>query len=128
MASDNTDGPQVQLRKAKPVLIGAGVILILMIVALTLSSEEGEEPVNGVLTHVDLSKRLAAAEILDPRTNFRRELLGEVPADCVITINGAPASLSDLRVGDKVAVTASVMEEKLPSGAIAIAQTIEVTR
>lgn len=120
--------PSFQLRKAMPVLVGAIVVLVTVVAVLGRRSGSEAKPVNGVMTYVDAAKRLGAAEILDPRTNVQREMLGEFPPDCVITINGKPAELSDLRIGDKVKVVASIVKEERPSGAQAMVKSVEVVR
>ena len=111
-----------------PVIIGILVVLMTIVAVLGRRSGSEAKPVNGVMTYVDAAKRLGAAEILDPRTNVQREMLGEFPPDCVITINGEPAELSDVRVGDKVKVVASIVKEERPSGAQAIVKHVEVIR
>jgi hypothetical protein len=129
MTSNEASSPQPQVTRARPVLIGAIVLVVIVVIVQgVLSSMSGTETVDAVLTHVDVSKRLAAAEILDPRKNLRTDMLGEVPPDCTITINGAPADLSDLQVGDDARITAIVLKKKRPSGARAVAKSIEVTR
>lgn len=128
MTSVESTSPPFNLRKAMPVIIGAVVVLVAVVAVLSGRSGSAAKPVNGVMTFVDAGKRLGAAEILDPRTNVQREMLGEFPPDCVITINGKPAELSDVRVGDKVKVVASVVKEERPSGAQAIVKSVEVVR
>lgn len=128
MNSTQPPHPSFQIRKAVPVIVGAAVLLVAAAAVLSRGSPSGAKPVNGVMTYVDAAKRLGAAEILDPRTNVQREMLGEFPPDCAITVNGKPAEFADLRVGDRVKVVASIVKEERPSGAQAIVKSVEVSR
>ena len=68
--------------------------------------------VQGTIVRVDVGARWAALEYFDPGNGATREVTGEVPPKCTITIDGKVATLADLRIGDVVVVTGQVNRRK----------------
>jgi len=56
--------------------------------------------VEGAVTFVDAASRRERLKYQDPKSGAAIELSGEVPPDRTIMINGEPATLADVRVGD----------------------------
>ncbi len=63
---------------------------------------------NGTIRSLDPVKRQASVEVILPATGTTRELQGDIAPDCAIEIDGKPAALADLRVGDSVQVRARI--------------------
>jgi len=86
--------------------------------------------VQGTITHVDLAGGRAAIEYIDPANGATREVTGEVPASCSITIDGVPATLADLRTGDRVTARALIDRRKNRNAGQSrvVAEEIHVTR
>jgi hypothetical protein len=49
---------------------------------------------------LDVDKRTAEIEFIHPKTGRTMKATGTVPPDCDIAIDGKPASLADVRIGD----------------------------
>ena len=60
----------------------------------------------GRITHLDLPARRATLEITHPKSGKTMELAGQMADDCVIRIDGRPARLEDLQVGEIIQVEA----------------------
>ena len=60
--------------------------------------------------------RSAEMEMPDPKGGTAMSVPGTVPENCVITVNGKPATLQDVRVGDRVRVTAEIRKWKTDAG------------
>jgi hypothetical protein len=119
----------VSSRKAL-IAIAAFVILAVIVVPrfMPAAPYEGQ----GRITSIDPAERTISVEVIDPTNGIARELSGIVPADCVITINGAPAAFADLRVDDVIQGQARIEQaDRGPDGAPRqrlTAQRIDVTR
>lgn len=55
----------------------------------------------GTVTFVDVDNRIAELEMADPDGGSMTKP-GTVPMDCEILIDGKPAKLEDIKIGDKV--------------------------
>lgn len=53
------------------------------------------------LTSLDVATRTAKIEVVLPKNGKRITLSAEVPADCEIYVDGVPAAMSEIRVGDR---------------------------
>jgi hypothetical protein len=106
------------------ILGGAGLIGIRSLAPAP--SHEGQ----GTITSIDAAARTATVEAIDPANGNRRDYVGSVPAECPITINGKPAKLEDLRVGDlaRVRVRSDRKTQKVAGKRPVIAEMIEVKR
>lgn len=59
---------------------------------------------NATITRLDLATREGEIEFVHPKSGRTIPVTGQIPPDCPITIDGKPADLADVRVGDKVSV------------------------
>lgn len=64
--------------------------------------------VEGTIVQLDPESRRATIEIRHPRTGQLIDVRGEVPADCEIHIDGQPASLADLKLGERARVQGTI--------------------
>ena len=105
-------------RVSEEVLLGASraarkwVLAVVLVVAgvaaiefLRTSSRRFVHEASGTVVAVDPSARTAKLEMIDPANGATRQFDGAIPETCTITVNGRPATLADLRVGDAVPVT-----------------------
>ncbi|MDX2201097.1 MAG: hypothetical protein SF069_19250 [Phycisphaerae bacterium] len=53
------------------------------------------------LMSLDVAARTAKIEVVLPKNGKRITLSAEVPADCEIYVDGVPAAMSEIRVGDR---------------------------
>jgi hypothetical protein len=68
--------------------------------------------IQGTVIAVDPAARTASLEFPHPRTGELLTLEGSVPADCEIRVNGKPATIADVHVGDVVRVKGHVDASK----------------
>jgi hypothetical protein len=83
------------------------VVLIVGLAAfefLRSSSRRFVHEASGTVVAVDSAARTAKLEMIDPANGATRQFDGAIPETCKITVNGTPATLADLRVGDAVQV------------------------
>ena len=83
------------------------VVLVVGVAAfefLRSSSRRFVHEASGTVVAVDPSARTAKLEMIDPANGATRPFDGVIPETCKITLNGRPATLGDLRVGDAVQV------------------------
>lgn len=78
------------------------------------------------ITALDAGARTAEIAFTHPKTGRVVRLAGAVPADCEILLNGTPARLADLRVGDTAAVRGLIHQDF--SGAHVEARWVSVRR
>ncbi len=93
-----------RLNKIRMLIAVAGILVVGL--ALSVQSrhrnlEHYRENI-GTVTTIDTAARQAGLEIIHPRTGQKLSLTGKLPDECPITIDGAPASFNDIRVGDRV--------------------------
>ena len=117
------------LRKAS-VAVVALIILAAMVVPRFMPRPVQEA--RGRITHIDPSTGVISVEVIDPANGTKREVSGGVPADCAITIDGKPATFTDLRVDDSIRARARMEKaDRGPDGKRKerlTAERIEVTR
>lgn len=77
----------------------------------------------GTILSIDVASRQATIEFVHPKSGQRFQLAGDVPADCNIHIDGKPATLADLKVGEQVRVEGTVGRDKH-----VVAKSVWVTR
>ncbi|MEE8168931.1 MAG: hypothetical protein V3T70_00150 [Phycisphaerae bacterium] len=87
-----------------PALVG--FVLIVAIAAgvyyrMTLTESH---TLSGRIRMIDQANRSATLEIINSENGQTIEITGDVLPDCQITLNGRPAALSDLVLGDEVVV------------------------
>jgi hypothetical protein len=119
-------------RRVLPFIIAAGILTAGGGAFLRRSGGPTIREVEAVITFVDVENREAAIETTHPKSGAAIELSGEVPPQCAITINGQPAKLADLEIGDQVVVrgyTHRVPDANGKKGSKRfIAESIRVTR
>jgi hypothetical protein len=64
--------------------------------------------VEGTIVQIDAATRQGAIEVVHPKTGKLLRIEGFVPPDCDIQIDGQPAGLGDLRVGEKARVEGTI--------------------
>jgi hypothetical protein len=101
-------------RKTRPVLAAAAVVILL---AAWLGYKINKRThvvreISGTVLSVDPDERTASIEFIHPRTGKAFQLTGHVPETCDITIDGKPATLRDIRVGDVVRAQGALANDK----------------
>ncbi len=81
----------------------AGFAILIAVLSLR-GSPEKVRTVSGRVVSMDTTLRTASLEIVHPKTGETLHLEGHVPLDCNIFIDGRPASLAELRAGERVDV------------------------
>ncbi len=121
-------------KKVSPTKIGLiviGVAVVALLIWQQLAGPVAQEG-DGTITFLDAAARKAALEVVDPANGATREYRGDIPAECVITINGKPARLEELKVGDRVHVNVRLDRKVRTAGdkkrPLIIADKVEVTR
>ena len=64
--------------------------------------------VEGTIVQIDASAREATLDIIHPKTGQPLKIMGLVPDDCDIKIDGVEANLDDLRVGERAQVNGTI--------------------
>lgn len=68
---------------------------------------------SAIITKMDAERRTGEVEFVHPKSGqTMRVTATAIPADCEISINGVPATLADVRVGDVVAVHGTVYSDQ----------------
>ncbi len=86
-------------------------ILAVVAAALYAQFREGRpraREITGTVLEIAPQERTAKFEFVHPKTGRTLQLRGEVPSECEITIDAAPASLADVRMGEQATVTGLV--------------------
>jgi hypothetical protein len=115
------------MSKQKKMIIGGvvlGVVVIALAVVPRIIMAVKVFTVPGTVTHIDVEGRKAGLEFISPIDGKRAEKLAEIPPDCEITLNGAPAEMEDIRPGDSAKVTARYNRKKK----LIVPLSVEVTR
>lgn len=124
------------MRKAKVnILLLVGVAVVAAGGAGLLWSRSASPKVREVeatITFVDPVARRASIETTHPKSGAAVEVNGEVPSECMITVNGEPADLADLQVGDVAIVRGRILrqaeQDSKKRAKRFIAESIQVTR
>jgi hypothetical protein len=114
-------------------LVGCGVAVVAIAGYFWVRSSRPKfREAQGIITFVDVTARRASIEIAHPKSGAAMEISGEVPTDCVITINDSAATLADLRVGDVAVIRGRAQREPARDGKKGgrrfTAESIRVTR
>lgn len=96
----------------KRLLIATGGIVVILaavciVVALCVPHEQ-VRTVIGTITHINLATRTATIEFIHPKSGRTLAIDGTAPPDCDIRIDGQPAQLTDLRIGEEVEVEGTI--------------------
>jgi hypothetical protein len=94
------------------VVAGFAVFAVLIAVVSLNQPPEKVRTVSGQIVSIDAASRTAALEIVHPKTGEKLQLEGQVPLDCNIVIDGRPASLADLRPGERVEVAGIIHRDR----------------
>jgi hypothetical protein len=87
----------------KALAIGAVLIVILAVAGWQLRKSQGprvRELAGATLTMIDAAKGSAEIEFVHPKSGRKLKLTGTMAPGCQILIDGQPAQLADVRVGD----------------------------
>jgi hypothetical protein len=89
-------------------LIGVAVTAVVawQVVALLQPRKYAIE--SATIISLDPQTRRGEIAFVHPKSGSTMTVAGQIAPDCEITINGVPAALQDLRVGDTVAVSGTV--------------------
>ena len=115
---------------SKRVALGLAAFVVCVAIVLPRFRGPASREVNGTVTQVDVANRRATLEFMDSANGTMGEVTGEVPESCLVTIDGAPAVLSDVRVGDAV-VARALIERRKEAGNRSkriVAEELRVTR
>jgi len=87
-----------------------GAVIVLGVASWIANTKANKPPRErrGIITKVDYASRKGSLKFVHPKTNDAIEVPGEIAPDCVIEIDGKPAQITDVRVGDSAIVRASV--------------------
>jgi hypothetical protein len=121
-------------KKISPTKIGLiilGVAVVALLIRQQFAGAVAQER-DGTITSINAANREATMEIADPANGATREYQGHISPTCVITINGKPAKMEDLLVGDRVHVRALIDRKVRPEGdkkrPLIVAEQVDVTR
>lgn len=91
----------------KSLRVGVLVVIVLIIGGVTYyrqMSKMTTREITGRVLAIDVASRKAAMEFTHPKTGKTFQLDGHVPPECDIQIDGKPAQLTDLKVGETIDV------------------------
>jgi hypothetical protein len=116
------DGVDVKPAARKALILGGVAIIViagLAAYARHLTRPREYELKSATITSLEFERqgeRIVSArgvlEFVHPRSGQTMSVTGTIPADCPIFVDGAPAQLPDLRVGDQVAVRGTVFADR----------------
>ena len=104
----------VSEKKTRSRRIALAVIVFVIGAAIVLPRFRGaaRHEIQGTIIQIDVGARRATLEYIDSANGATREVTGEVPPKCTITINGNAATLADLRISDIVLAQGQVDRRK----------------
>ncbi len=109
-------------KKTRIIAVAGGILLVaalgLVAARVVLRERHVEHVVK--ITRIDVQTREAAIELIHPRTGQPLEIEGVVPLGCEITIDGRPADLSELIVGEQAFVEASIRGNSITAQRVAV--------
>jgi hypothetical protein len=112
-----SDGPQLRVRAMsqsakKTVVVGAIVVVVLAVAGWRVSRlrqpPRVRELAGVTITMLDVAKQTAEVEFVHPKSGRTIRLSGTMAPGCQIFIDGQPARLADVRVGDVATVHGTV--------------------
>jgi hypothetical protein len=89
-------------------VIGIVVVAMVGITVVRRLTRERDRTITATILAIDPQARTASIEFVHPKTGKTLELEGRVPEECDIQIDGRPAKLSDLRVGERAEVNGTI--------------------
>jgi hypothetical protein len=121
-----------ETRPSRRLVVVAVVAIVLIGVIAPRFMQGAIHEGEGTITHVNSEEGKVSVEVIDPANGTTREFIVLVPTDCDITINGAAAPLTALRMQDAAWMRVRVERHpRAPDGErrkSLTAERIEVTR
>jgi hypothetical protein len=110
-------------------LVVAGFAVAAILIAVLSLNGPGEKvkTVSGRIRSIDTAARTASLEIVHPKTGEKLLLEGRVPLDCDIRIDDRPATLADLRPGERIEVEGIIHRDRSLSANRVRASRVEAT-
>jgi hypothetical protein len=98
----DTQGRRIAImnKAMKAGLLLAGILVVIAASAL-LVTRPRTYVVDGTITYVNVELHQAGMQFRNPLNMHQKDKTLTVPSQCRITLNGQPARLADLRVGDQ---------------------------
>lgn len=90
------------------VLVGIVVVVSLGIGVVRRMTDMQVRTISGTIMSIDVQARTASIEFVHPKTGRTLQIDGTVPPGCDISIDGRPASMEDLRVGEQAEVEGTI--------------------
>jgi hypothetical protein len=112
-------------KKTRIIAVAGGILLVVAVglVAARLVLRERHVAHVVKIVRIDVPTRTAAIELIHPRTGQPLEIEGVVPLGCEITIDGRPADLGELIVGEQAFVEASIRGNSITPQRVAVKRT-----
>ncbi len=82
-------------------IIGVVFVAGLAISVVRRMPKEKTVTITGRITKLDVASRAASIQFVHPKSGKTMTADGQVPLDCDLQIDGKPARIEDLRVGDE---------------------------
>lgn len=100
-------------QKTNKLLLVAGVLVVVLGMGVwqayrALPKPQVREISSATITAVDAAARTATIKFTHPKSGQEMELSGVALPDCRVYVNNQPAEMTDVRVGDQVAVRGTV--------------------
>jgi hypothetical protein len=94
------------MKKQTKTIVGIAVVVVVLGVSAVqiIQTKLAVIEVDGTITHIDLPSRSATLEFINPRNGKLVEIAGPVPPECTIELNGKPADVDEIVVGDQARV------------------------
>ncbi len=89
-------------------LLGVGILGFVGWRMLSMGKPRVRDLEGVTITQLDADARVAEIEFVHPKTGRKHTLASDVPVDCEIVVDGLPARLAALRVGDVVDVRGEI--------------------
>ncbi len=117
---------------SRSALIVVAALIVLAAIVVPRFMPGATHEAQGRITYIDPTERMISVEVTDPASGTTREFSGVVTTDCVIMVNGTPATFADLRVDDTIQAQARIERgDRGPDGTRKkrlAAERIDVTR
>jgi hypothetical protein len=116
--------------KKRILIVVFAVLLVAILTGIRSLAGPPSHEGRGTIISIDAGARMATVEAIDPANGNTRDYVGTVSPECVITINGKPAKLEELRAGDfaRFRVRSDRSVPKVDGKRPVVAELIEVKR
>ena len=100
-------------QSAKKAVVVAAIVIVVLAVAGWRIARQRQLPrvreiTGATITMLDVARQTAEVEFVHPKTGRMIKLPGTLAPGCQIFIDGQPAGLADLRVGDVASVRGTI--------------------